>query len=111
MDGPVVEVHVEEVAARARLELHGRSGVRDERRKRRWVGQAVRAGECDPDAAAGVVGDEQRSVVLGRIGAAFVNARPEWTSVWNWQLSPTTAARAGTQVWRRDRLDAVVVEA
>ena len=68
--GPVVHVDVEQVAAGADLQVDGMpSGAAsavdaDERLQPGGVGQPVRACEHRPDLITGVVGEEQRAVVL-----------------------------------------------
>ena len=70
-DRPAVEVDVDEVALRGRSP--GRRGWRrpgTNGSRRAGVGQAARAALHRPHAVAHVVGDEQRAVVVGRVGAA-----------------------------------------
>ena len=70
MDGAVVHVDVEQVAARADLQVNGMPGCAagrvdaDEGLDVRRVRQPVRAGHHGPDLVAAVVGEEQRAVVL-----------------------------------------------
>ena len=72
LDRAGVGVRVEEVAGRAHLDVHRPARVLDERLTGGRVRDPVRVGEHHPDAAARVVGEEQRAVVLARERAAVV---------------------------------------
>ena len=64
-DRALVEAGVEEVASGPDLEVHGAGRAGVEGGDARGIGQAVRARLHDPDAAARVVGEEERAVVGG----------------------------------------------
>ncbi|WP_346277795.1 hypothetical protein [Pseudonocardia sp.] len=78
MDGAVLYVEVEQVAAGTDLQVDGMPGGTarrvdaDERLQPGRVGQPVRAREDRPDLVAAVVGEEQRAAVLRRIRPALV---------------------------------------
>ncbi len=71
-DRAAVEVGVEEVSVRSRLEVDRPRRGGDERRARSGVREAVGAAWQHPDALARVVGEEERARVGRRIRAALV---------------------------------------
>ena len=68
-DGAAVEVDVEELSGRADLQVDRIGSSRDEGAHQAGGGVAVHALGHHPDAVAGVVREEQRAVVLRRVGA------------------------------------------
>ena len=75
-DRATVEVDVEEVATRADLQVDRIRCVGPERLAQVHVGHAARARTHDPDAVAGVVGEEERPLVGGRVSGTGVEGEP-----------------------------------